>query len=62
MEKSLLDLNKLQSLINEEYFKYNHAIMDNKELADVKLIYLRFKELQKKNYSINNRNSRKIRD
>jgi hypothetical protein len=47
MEKSLSNLNRLQTLLSNEYINYKQAIMQNKELAEVKTIYVNIKELQK---------------
>jgi hypothetical protein len=47
MEKSLAELDKLQTLIHNEWAKYRQAIAEDKHLADVKTIYVNIKELQK---------------
>ena len=55
MEKSLAELDRLQSLINSEYSKYKHTIKQDRELAEVKNIYIHIKELEKKISEMSNR-------
>ena len=47
MEKSLTELDKLQTLIHKEWIKYRQAVAENKSLKDVKIIYVHIKEIQK---------------
>jgi hypothetical protein len=47
MEKTFHELDLLQTEINLEKNNYKQAIINHKELADVKLIYLKIKELEK---------------
>ena len=46
MERTLLELNRLQELINLEKAKYEEAIRNNQKFEDVKQIYLTIKQLQ----------------
>jgi hypothetical protein len=47
MEKTLAELTKLQDQINLEKNKYKEAIKNHQKFEDVKLIYLKIKDLQK---------------
>jgi hypothetical protein len=62
MEKSLSDLSILQSQINEELARYKQAILENQKLADVKIIYVRIKELQKELNQVSDRIHKKIEE
>ena len=52
MEASLLQLDKLQAMINSEKDKYEAAIRNNHQFEDVKVIYLRIKELEQKAHDL----------
>lgn len=47
VEKFFVELDKIQALINLEKEKYKRAIRANRKFKDVKVIYLRIKEIQK---------------
>ena len=47
MQKTLSDLDKLQSLITARWADYKQAIRDNKSFEEVKTIYMQLKELEK---------------
>ena len=47
MENPVSEFNLLESLIVKQLEKYKQAIIDNKELEDVKVIYTCIKELRK---------------
>jgi len=46
MEKYLPELENLQALIESEWARYRQAIAENKPFEEVKIIYLRIKELK----------------
>ena len=46
MEKTFSELDTIQVQINREISRYQKAIRDNKKFSDVKLIYLKIKNLQ----------------
>lgn len=48
MEKTLSQLENLQNLINSEKEKYKQAIKNNKKFEEVKVIYLKIKELEQR--------------
>ena len=47
MQKTLSELDVLYNLINLEKDKYKEAIQNNQKFEDVKVIYLKMKELEK---------------
>jgi hypothetical protein len=47
MEKTLEELSKIQTQIHLETYRYKQAIRNNEKFEDVKVIYLKIKELQK---------------
>jgi len=47
MEKTLDELSKIQNEIHLETDRYKEAIRNNQNFEDVKVIYLKIKELQK---------------
>ena len=47
MEKTLDELSKIQNQILLETDRYKEAIRNNEHFEDVKVIYLKIKELQK---------------
>lgn len=48
MEKTLSELNQLQVQINFEKDRYKKAIIENKTLEEVKIIYLMIRDLEKR--------------
>ena len=47
MEKTLHEIDQLQTKINLEKEKYKQSIMNHQKMEDVKVIYLKIKELEK---------------
>jgi hypothetical protein len=47
MEKTLDELSQIQNQINLETDRYKQAIRNNEKFEDVKVIYLKIKELEK---------------
>jgi hypothetical protein len=47
MKKTLDELSKIQNQIHLETDRYKEAIRNNQKFEDVKVIYLKVKELQK---------------
>lgn len=47
MQKTLSDLDKLQTLITCRWADYKQAIRDNKNFDEVKAIYMQIKNLEK---------------
>ena len=48
MKKTLEDIDQLQTQINLEWHNYKEAIIENKKLVEIQLIYLRIKDLEKR--------------
>jgi hypothetical protein len=48
MQKTIFKLDQLQSLINLEKEKYKQAIKTDQKFEEVKLIYLKIKDLENK--------------
>ena len=48
MQKTLSDLDKLQTLITSRWADYKQAIRDNRPFEEVKTIYVQIRELEKK--------------
>ena len=47
MQKTLSELDKLQTLITSRWADYKQAIRDNKNFEEVKTIYMQIKKLEK---------------
>ena len=47
MQKTLSDLDKLQTLITSRWAEYKQAIRDNRPFEEVKAIYVQIRELEK---------------